>query len=135
MAAITAAGAGVVVYLREHEGRGIGLLHKLQAYELQDQGQDTVDADLSLGFGEDERDYAAGAQILRDLDVQSVHLLTNNPDKTAQLERYGVPVASRLPITVTPTADNLRYLQTKAERMGHDLPDLTVLASESGDKA
>ncbi|MBM9464904.1 bifunctional 3,4-dihydroxy-2-butanone-4-phosphate synthase/GTP cyclohydrolase II [Aeromicrobium sp. YIM 150415] len=126
MAAITAAGAGVVVYLRGHEGRGIGLLHKLQAYELQDQGRDTVDANLELGFGEDDRDYAAGAQMLRELGIASVRLLTNNPDKAVQLGRYGVTVAERLPIAVRPTRDNLRYLQTKAARMGHDLPDLTA---------
>lgn len=130
MAQITAEGAGVVVYLRGHEGRGIGLLHKLQAYELQDTGHDTVDANLALGFGEDERDYAAGAQILRDLKVESVRLLTNNPDKATQLEAYGVSVAERLPIRVTPTPDNLRYLQTKAARMGHDLPDLVELSGE-----
>lgn len=124
LARITAEGAGVVVYLRGHEGRGIGLLHKLQAYELQDQGQDTVDANLSLGFGEDERDYAAGAQILRDLGIGSVRLLTNNPDKSTQLEQYGVKVIERLPVVIAPTPDNLRYLQTKATRMGHDLPDL-----------
>jgi len=130
MAAITAAGAGVVVYLRGHEGRGIGLLHKLQAYGLQDSGRDTVDANLELGFGEDERDYAAGAQILRDLGVRSVRLLTNNPSKTAALEAYGVKVSERLPLAVRPTVDNLRYLQTKAERMGHDLPDLRGLTTE-----
>ncbi len=124
MTEITAAGAGIVVYLRGHEGRGIGLLHKLQAYSLQDAGRDTIDANLDLGFGEDERDYAAGAQILRDLGVTSVRLLTNNPDKTTALEAYGVKVAERLPLVVAPTEDSLRYLQTKAERMGHDLPGL-----------
>jgi 3,4-dihydroxy 2-butanone 4-phosphate synthase/GTP cyclohydrolase II len=124
MTEITAAGAGIVVYLRGHEGRGIGLLHKLQAYALQDSGSDTVDANLQLGFGEDERDYAAGAQILRDLGVTSVRLLTNNPDKTTALEAYGVKVSERLPLVIAPTEDSLRYLQTKAERMGHDLPGL-----------
>ena len=124
MAEIIRAGAGVVVYLRGHEGRGIGLLHKLQAYALQDAGRDTVDANLELGFGEDERDYAAGAQILRDLGIGSVRLLTNNPDKAAALEAYGVKVAERLPIVIAPTPENVRYLQTKAERMGHDLPGL-----------
>ena len=126
MAEVVSAGAGIVVYLRGHEGRGIGLLHKLRAYELQDQGQDTVDANLSLGFGEDERDYAAGAQILRELGVTSVRLLTNNPDKSTQLEQYGVKVSERLPVVIAPTPDNLRYLQTKAARMGHDLPDLKL---------
>ncbi|AWB92528.1 bifunctional 3,4-dihydroxy-2-butanone-4-phosphate synthase/GTP cyclohydrolase II [Aeromicrobium chenweiae] len=124
MTEITAAGAGIVVYLRGHEGRGIGLLHKLQAYALQDAGSDTVDANLELGFGEDERDYAAGAQILRNLGVTSVRLLTNNPDKTTALETYGVKVSERLPLFIAPTEDSLRYLQTKAERMGHDLPGL-----------
>lgn len=124
MTEITAAGAGIVVYLRGHEGRGIGLLHKLQAYGLQDAGKDTVDANTELGFGEDERDYAAGAQILRDLEVTSVRLLTNNPDKTTALEAYGVKVSERLPLLIAPTEDSLRYLQTKAERMGHDLPGL-----------
>ena len=126
MAEVTKNGSGIVVYLRGHEGRGIGLLHKLQAYELQDLGHDTVDANLALGFGEDERDYAAGAQILRNLGVTSVRLLTNNPDKANQLEQYGVKVAQRLPVVIAPTSDNLRYLQTKAARMGHDLPDLKL---------
>jgi 3,4-dihydroxy 2-butanone 4-phosphate synthase/GTP cyclohydrolase II len=128
MTEITAAGAGIVVYLRGHEGRGIGLLHKLQAYSLQDTGSDTVDANLQLGFGEDERDYAAGAQILRDLGVTSARLLTNNPDKTIALEAYGVKITERLPLLIAPTEDSLRYLQTKAERMGHDLPGLETQA-------
>lgn len=124
MAAVTAEGSGAVVYLRGHEGRGIGLLAKLQAYGLQDQGRDTVDANLDLGFAEDERDYAAAAQILRDLGLTSVRLLTNNPDKAVGLRAYGVDVSERIPVIIEPTSDNLRYLQTKAERMGHDLPDL-----------
>lgn len=126
MATITEHGAGVVVYLRGHEGRGIGLLSKLQAYALQDSGRDTVDANLDLGFAIDGRDYAEGAQILRDLDVGSVRLLTNNPDKETALRTYGVDVSERLPLAIEPTADNLRYLQTKATRMGHDLPDLAA---------
>jgi 3,4-dihydroxy 2-butanone 4-phosphate synthase/GTP cyclohydrolase II len=121
-AALTEEGSGVVIYLRGHEGRGIGLLHKLQAYELQERGRDTVDANLELGFGEDERDYAAAAQILRDLGIESVRLLTNNPEKSAALERYGVKVTGRIPVHIAPTEHNLRYLTTKAERMGHDLP-------------
>ena len=129
MAAVTAAGSGVVVYLRGHEGRGIGLLAKLQAYALQDRGRDTVEANLELGFGEDERDYAAAAQILRDLKLTDVRLLTNNPDKAVGLATYGVKVSERVPIIIEPTGDNLRYLQTKAERMGHDLPDLLTPGS------
>ena len=128
-AALTDEGAGVVVYLRGHEGRGIGLLHKLQAYELQERGRDTVDANLELGFGEDERDDAAAAQILRDLGIESVRLLTNNPEKSAALERYGVKVSERIPVHIAPTEHNLRYLTTKAERMGHDLP-LPVVTTE-----
>ena len=128
MTEITTAGAGIVVYLRGHEGRGIGLLHKLQAYALQDSGRDTIDANLELGFGEDERDYAAGAQILRALGVTSARLLTNNPDKTIALEAYGVKISERLPLRIAPNEDSLRYLQTKAERMGHDLPGLGELA-------
>jgi len=128
MTEITTAGAGIVVYLRGHEGRGIGLLHKLQAYALQDSGHDTIDANLELGFGEDERDYAAGAQILRALGVTSARLLTNNPDKTIALEAYGVKISERLPLRIAPNEDSLRYLQTKAERMGHDLPGLGELA-------
>lgn len=124
MAEVVSEGVGVIVYLRGHEGRGIGLLHKLQAYALQDKGRDTVDANIELGFGEDERDYAAGAQIVRDLGVASVRLLTNNPHKSEQLEAYGVKVAEQVPIAIAPTPENIRYLRTKAERMGHDLPDL-----------
>ncbi len=133
MASIVAEGAGVVVYLRGHEGRGIGLLHKLQAYALQDRGRDTVDANLDLGFGEDERDYAAGAQMLRDLAIGSVRLLTNNPDKATQLETYGVKVAERVPIQIAPTPENIQYLRTKAERMGHDLPDLGLEVHDATD--
>lgn len=125
MARITEHGSGVVVYLRGHEGRGIGLLAKLNAYELQDHGRDTVDANLDLGLAVDARDYAGGAQMLRDLGVSSVRLLTNNPTKVQALEVYGVQVSERLPLAIEPTTESLRYLQTKAERMGHDLPGLT----------
>ena len=115
-------GRGVVIYLRGHEGRGIGLLAKLQAYQLQDGGRDTVDANLDLGLPADARHYGAATQILRDLGVASVRLLTNNPDKTASLESYGVPVAERVPLTPRPNDHNLAYLRTKRDRMGHDLP-------------
>jgi len=121
LAAITAAGGGVVVYLRGHEGRGIGLLHKLRAYALQDAGRDTVDANLDLGLASDARDYGTGAQVLTDLGVRSVRLLTNNPAKSEQLTRYGIEVTERVPVKVLPTEENLAYLRTKAARMGHDL--------------
>jgi 3,4-dihydroxy 2-butanone 4-phosphate synthase / GTP cyclohydrolase II len=124
---VVAHGRGVVVYLKGHEGRGIGLLHKLRAYSLQDAGHDTVDANLELGLPADSRDYGTGAQILTDLGVTSVRLLTNNPAKHSGLEVYGIPVRERLPVAVAPTAENLRYLRTKRDRMGHDLPTLEAL--------
>ncbi|WAZ20376.1 bifunctional 3,4-dihydroxy-2-butanone-4-phosphate synthase/GTP cyclohydrolase II [Streptomyces cinnabarinus] len=115
-------GRGIVVYLRGHEGRGIGLVSKLRAYELQERGRDTLDANLELGLPADARDYAAGAQILRDLGVRSVRLMTNNPDKTDALVRHGIEVTDREPMPVTAGEHNLRYLRTKRDRMGHDLP-------------
>jgi 3,4-dihydroxy 2-butanone 4-phosphate synthase / GTP cyclohydrolase II len=117
-------GRGVVIYLRGHEGRGIGLVAKLQAYALQDGGRDTVDANLDLGLPADARHYGAATQVLRDLGVRSVRLLTNNPDKTASLEDYGVPVTERVPLTPHPNDHNLAYLMTKRDRMGHHLPGL-----------
>jgi 3,4-dihydroxy 2-butanone 4-phosphate synthase/GTP cyclohydrolase II len=121
---IVTEGRGVVVYLRGHEGRGIGLVAKLQAYALQDGGRDTVDANLDLGLPADARHYGTATQILRDLGVGSVRLLTNNPAKTIGLEDFGVSVAERVPLTPRPNDHNLAYLQTKRDRMGHDLPDL-----------
>jgi 3,4-dihydroxy 2-butanone 4-phosphate synthase/GTP cyclohydrolase II len=118
-------GTGIVIYLRGHEGRGIGLVAKLQAYALQDGGRDTVDANLDLGLPADARHYGAATQILRDLGVRSVRLMTNNPDKTSSLEDYGVAVAERVPLTPRANDHNLAYLLTKRDRMGHDLPDLT----------
>jgi 3,4-dihydroxy 2-butanone 4-phosphate synthase/GTP cyclohydrolase II len=118
---IADAGAGVVVYLRGHEGRGIGLLEKLSAYELQDQGLDTVDANLALGHPADTRDYLVGAQILADLGVVLPRLLTNNPAKRVGLEEHGFEVAATVPLVTPPTSDNLRYLNTKRDRMGHTL--------------
>ncbi len=117
-------GRGVVIYLRGHEGRGIGLLAKLQAYQLQDGGRDTVDANLDLGLPADARHYGAATQILKDLGVGSVRLLTNNPAKTSSLESYGVAVAERVPMTPRPNDHNLAYLITKRDRMGHVLPDV-----------
>ena len=119
--AVSAEGRGVVLYLRGHEGRGIGLLHKLQAYQLQDSGRDTVDANLDLGLPADARDYGIGAQILTDLGVRSMRLLSNNPAKRAGLEGYGLSIAERVPLIIEPNVHNAVYLATKAERMGHDL--------------
>jgi 3,4-dihydroxy 2-butanone 4-phosphate synthase/GTP cyclohydrolase II len=117
-------GRGVVVYLRGHEGRGIGLVAKLQAYQLQDGGRDTVDANLDLGLPADARHYGTATQVLRDLGVASVRLLTNNPDKVANLEDFGIHVATRVPLTPHPNDHNIAYLLTKRDRMGHVLPDL-----------
>ncbi|MDO0928664.1 bifunctional 3,4-dihydroxy-2-butanone-4-phosphate synthase/GTP cyclohydrolase II [Streptomyces sp. TG1A-8] len=121
-------GRGVVVYLRGHEGRGIGLLSKLRAYALQEQGHDTLDANLELGLPADARDYGAGALILADLGVRSVRLMTNNPDKTGALLRHGLEVTGREPMPVQAGEHNLRYLRTKRDRMGHDLPWLDTPA-------
>ncbi|MFE4216721.1 bifunctional 3,4-dihydroxy-2-butanone-4-phosphate synthase/GTP cyclohydrolase II [Streptomyces sp. NPDC056844] len=134
MERITAEGRGVVVYLRGHEGRGIGLLSKLRAYELQERGSDTLDANLELGLPADARDYAAGAQILTDLGVHTLRLMTNNPDKTAALERHGLDVTGREPMPVQAGEHNLRYLRTKRDRMGHDLPWLDATASACGNQ-
>ena len=123
---VVAEGRGVVIYLRGHEGRGIGLLAKLQAYSLQDGGSDTVDANLDLGLPADARHYGTATQILRDLGIRSVRLLTNNPDKTSSLEEFGIPVAERVPLTPHPNDHNLAYLLTKRDRMGHDLPNLEL---------
>jgi len=111
-------GEGVLIYLRQ-EGRGIGLLDKLRAYNLQDQGYDTVEANLALGHQADEREYSLAARILDDLEVASVELLTNNPLKIKHLKGLGVPVAKRVPLEATVTADNAIYLVTKVQRMNH----------------
>lgn len=129
MERITEEGRGVVVYLRGHEGRGIGLLSKLRAYELQERGRDTLDANLELGLPADARDYGAGAQILVDLGVHSVRLMTNNPEKTAALVRHGLEVNSREAMPVQAGEHNLRYLRTKRDRMGHDLPWLDTTSA------
>ncbi len=124
MAQIGEEGRGVVLYIRGHEGRAIGLAHKLRAYRLQDQGRDTVEANLELGFPPDPRDYGIGAQILVDLGVKSMRLLTNNPAKRAGLEGYGLSIIERIPIETEPTSHNIGYLQTKREKLGHllDVP-------------
>jgi 3,4-dihydroxy 2-butanone 4-phosphate synthase/GTP cyclohydrolase II len=121
LGAVAQEGRGVVLYIRGHEGRGIGLLHKLQAYQLQDAGSDTLDANLELGLPADARDYGTGAQILVDLGVHSMRLLTNNPAKRAGLEGYGLHITGREALPVHANPENLRYLETKRDRMGHDL--------------
>jgi 3,4-dihydroxy 2-butanone 4-phosphate synthase/GTP cyclohydrolase II len=118
-------GEGVIVYVRGHEGRGIGLRHKLDAYALQDEGLDTVEANVELGLAVDSRDYGVGAQILVDLGISTMRLLTNNPIKRAGLEGYGLEIVERVPIETVATAENLRYLQTKREKLGHLLGPLT----------
>lgn len=114
-------GRGVVLYVKGHEGRGIGLLHKLRAYGLQDAGRDTVDANLDLGLPIDSRDYGTGAQILADLGIKSMRLLTNNPAKRAGLEGYGLSITERVPMKINANDHNVAYLRTKADRMGHTL--------------
>ncbi|MDP9005388.1 MAG: bifunctional 3,4-dihydroxy-2-butanone-4-phosphate synthase/GTP cyclohydrolase II [Actinomycetota bacterium] len=115
---------GVVVYLRGHEGRGIGLGHKIRAYGLQDQGRDTVDANVELGFPPDTREYGIGAQILVDLGITTMRYMTNNPAKYGGLEGYGLRIVERVPLESVPNPENIRYLRTKRERMGHLLPNL-----------
>jgi 3,4-dihydroxy 2-butanone 4-phosphate synthase/GTP cyclohydrolase II len=118
LAAIGASPCGILLYMRQ-EGRGIGLINKLLAYELQESGLDTVEANERLGFRADLRDYAVGAQILADLGVRRVRLLTNNPAKIAALDRHGIAVVERLPLAVPPNATNLRYLEAKKSKLGH----------------
>jgi 3,4-dihydroxy 2-butanone 4-phosphate synthase/GTP cyclohydrolase II len=133
MERIQSEGRGIVVYLRGHEGRGIGLLSKLRAYELQERGRDTLDANLELGLPADARDYGASARILQDLGVRSLRLMTNNPDKTEALVRHGLRVTGREPMPVQAGEHNLSYLRTKRDRMGHDLPWLdTATVSACG---
>lgn len=123
MRQVAEAGRGVVLYVKGHEGRGIGLLEKLRAYALQDTGRDTVDANLDLGLPADARDYGTGAQILADLGVRSMRLLTNNPAKRAGLEGYGLTISERVPLVIDSNDHNREYLKTKMARMGHDFGD------------
>ncbi len=119
MSHIAAEGAGVVVYLRGHEGRGIGIGHKLRAYALQELGRDTVEANLELGYPADSREYGIGAQILADLGVTTIRLMTNNPAKYGGLSGYGLEIVERIPLVVPADGENLRYLRTKREKLGH----------------
>jgi len=116
-------GSGVLLYMRQ-EGRGIGLLNKLKAYKLQEQGLDTVEANLHLGFPADARDYGIGAQILYDLGVRKMRLMTNNPRKRAALEGYGLTIVERVPLEIPPNRENVRYLWTKKHKLGHLLQHL-----------
>jgi 3,4-dihydroxy 2-butanone 4-phosphate synthase/GTP cyclohydrolase II len=115
---IAAEGRGVLLYLRQ-EGRGIGLVHKIMAYELQDKGKDTVEANEALGFHADQRDYGVGAQILVELGVERLRLMTNNPRKFVGLEGYGLAISERVPIEIPPSEASRKYLRTKKEKLGH----------------
>ena len=126
MRLIAQEGSGVIVYVKGHEGRGIGIMQKLLAYRLQDAGADTVEANLMLGHPADARDYMAAAKILAALDVNDVRLLTNNPAKRTGLEQYGIAVDTRIPLVTVPTEENLRYLQTKRDKFDHELLELSL---------
>ena len=132
MALIAREGRGIVVYLRGHEGRGIGIAHKIRAYSLQDGGLDTVDANTELGLPIDSREYGVGAQILADLGAHKLRLITNNPAKYGGIEGYGLEVVERVALNPIPTEENLKYLQTKRDRMGHllDLPETISLTPQ-----
>jgi len=121
-------GKGVILYMMQ-EGRGIGFMNKLRAYKLQEEGMDTVDANLALGFKADQRDFGIGAQILRDLKVTKMKLITNNPKKRAALKGYGLEIVENVPIQTIPNIHNEQYLKTKRDRMGHEL-DKDVAGNE-----
>ncbi|MFF3323447.1 GTP cyclohydrolase II [Streptomyces sp. NPDC002889] len=129
--AIVSEGRGVLVYLQGHEGRGIGLLAKLRAMQLQAEGMDTVEANLALGLPADARDYRVAADILHDLGVRSVRLMSNNPLKSAALLRHGIEITEQVPLLTAPREENIFYLRTKRERFGHHLPHLDTAADPS----
>ncbi|MFK4108213.1 GTP cyclohydrolase II [Streptomyces sp. NPDC002176] len=131
MRAVVAEGSGVVLYLRGHEGRGIGLLAKLRAMALQAEGLDTVEANLALGLPVDARDYRVAAEMLHDLKVRSVRLMSNNPRKREALTQYGIEVAEQVPLLIEPSENNITYLRTKRERLDHHLPHLDAVAHGS----
>jgi 3,4-dihydroxy 2-butanone 4-phosphate synthase/GTP cyclohydrolase II len=130
MKTISENGRGIVLYVRGHEGRSIGLLNKIAAYGLQDKGRDTVQANLELGFPADARDYGTGAQILVDLGVKTMKLLTNNPAKRAGLEGYGLKIVERVALVAQVNEKNVDYLSTKKNKMGHDIPDESLKAKK-----
>jgi 3,4-dihydroxy 2-butanone 4-phosphate synthase/GTP cyclohydrolase II len=134
MQKVAAEGRGVIVYLRGQEGRGIGLGHKLRAYNLQDGGRDTVQANEDLGLPVDSREYGIGAQILQDLGIRTLRLMTNNPAKYHGLRGYGLTITSRVPLLTPINPDNRRYIETKRSKMGHIYGDEEVLAEGVGNE-
>src|SRR4029079_8715778 len=121
MQRIAEEGRGAIIYLRGHEGRGIGIAHKLRAYQLQEQGRDTVEANLELGFAVDSREYGIGAQILVDLGINTMRLMTNNPAKYGGLAGYNLEIVERVPLESIPNVENIDYLKAKAAKLGHHL--------------
>jgi 3,4-dihydroxy 2-butanone 4-phosphate synthase/GTP cyclohydrolase II len=137
MQQIDAEGRGVVVYLRGHEGRGIGIAHKIRAYSLQDQGFDTVDANTELGLPVDSREYGIGAQILADLGIRELRLMTNNPAKYGGIAGYGLSIVERVSLSILETPENAAYLRTKRDRMGHvfDGSDIDKTTKQPNEKS